>query len=101
MDCFRQIDKQTCDSHIEEECEYSGELLRRFDKGYVVSHRRCQRLCENSYPPNCKYWIFHDREAECILKRDGRKTCTVRGGPKEPSYDHCKNKMSTMSSHAL
>ena len=95
-DCLVMI--QTCDSHLEEECEYSGELVKRFRQGDITGPSECYDQCQIR-APDCKYWIFHDRESECILKRDGRKTCTVRGGPKKPSYDHCKNL--TMSSHAL
>jgi len=95
-DCLVMI--QTCDSHLEEECEYSGELVKRFRQGDITGPSECYDQCQIR-APDCKYWIFHDRESECILKRDGGKTCTVRAGPKKPSYDHCKNL--TMSSHAL
>ena len=88
--CLKQIDKQICDSHLEEECEYNGELLREFAEGDVMSANTCQRSCEIR-APKCKYWIFHMNESKCILKRDGRKTCNGWGGPKQPSYDYCKN----------
>ena len=95
-DCLVQLPKQECDSHLEEDCEYNGELLRRFSGfGSAIS---CEEECKTQ-APNCKYWIYNNREDLCILKRDGRKTCNGWGGPKEPSYDHCQNQ--TMSRHAL
>jgi len=96
-DCMWHINDQVCDSHLEEDCDYNGELLDRYPAGSIVSAISCEKVCKIF--PDCKYWIFHDREALCILKRDGRKTCNGWGGPKEPSYDHCQNQ--TMSRHAL
>jgi len=87
-----------CGSHLEEDCEYNGELLKKISPGNILDANSCQRTCE-ILAPNCKYWIFNRREFVCILKRDGRKRCTARGGPKEPSYDRCQNL--TMSRHAL
>ena len=98
IDCLEHIGKQICDSYVEEECEYSGELLESYINGEITSVKPCQDMCQLK-APDCKYWIYNDREKECILREDGRKTCTGWGGPKEPSYDHCKNL--SMSSHAL
>jgi len=88
FDCS-SIDGKTCNAHLEEDCEYNGELLRSFDEGQITAAYSCQELCEGD--ADCKYWIYHTEEFLCILKRDGRKTCNVWGGPKEPSYDYCKN----------
>jgi len=99
FECFGHIWKQICDSYLEEGCEYSGENVRAFRPGGIGSLKDCWDMCVRMYAPDCKYWIYHKRAHECILKRDGRKTCTGWGGPKEPSFDHCKNL--TMSSHAL
>ena len=93
-----QINKQICDSLLEEDCEYNGELLRRFKKGEIDGPTVCESQCRLR-APNCKYWIYHNRENLCILKRDGRKTCNGWGGPKVPSYDNCQNQ--TMSRYAL
>jgi len=89
FDCSEEIYGKTCGAHLEEDCEYNGELLRSFDDGQIVAADTCQELCEGD--ADCKYWIYHTKEFLCILKRDGRKTCNVWGGPKEPSYDYCKN----------
>ena len=97
-DCMGQIESQICDSHLEEDCEYNGELLKRYAKGDVTSANGCQSKCQDE-TDRCKYWIHHRRENLCILKRDGRKKCNGWGGPKEPSFDHCQNL--TMSRHEL
>ena len=96
-DCLMQLDNQVCDFHLEEDCDYNGELLTGPRQGDVGSANTCQEFCK--LRSHCKYWIFHKREDLCILKRDGRRTCTTRGGPKEPSYDQCKNL--TKSRYAL
>jgi len=95
-DCMKYNSDQVCNSHLEEDCEYNGELLREF-AGYGSAFD-CESLCKWK-DPDCKYWIYHNRENLCILKRDGRKTCNGWGGPKVPSYDNCQNQ--TMSRHAL
>jgi len=96
-DCLDHIGKQICDSYLEEECEYSGELLLA-EGADIDGVTACWTYCK-THSPDCKYWIYDKFERECILKRDGGKTCTALGGPKEPSYAYCKNL--TMSSHAL
>jgi len=87
-DCLGQISNHICDSHREEDCEYTGELLREYPDGAIVGASNCQKLCKDQ-APDCKYWIQNE-PALCILKKDGRKTCKVWGGPKEPTYDQCK-----------
>jgi len=87
-DCLGQISSQICDSHLEEDCKYTGELLHSFPKGAIGDADTCQIECESF--KGCKYWIFNNHEDKCILKKDGRKTCNVWGGPKEPSFEYCK-----------
>jgi len=87
-DCLGQIRNPICDSHVEEDCEYNGELLQELPDGAIWGASECQKLCK-SQAPDCKYWIHHE-PALCILKKDGRKTCKVLGGPKAPAYDQCK-----------
>jgi len=90
IDCLEHISDQVCDSLLEQDCEYNGELLEEFPSGEISSDNDCEDLCKMS-APDCKYWIYHIRESSCILKRDGRKKCNGWGGPKEPSFDHCQN----------
>ena len=89
-DCLGDISHPICDSHVEEDCEYNGELLYRSRPGAVTQPNACQRLCEDG-APDCKYWIFDSSKNLCILKKDGRKTCDVSGGPRTPSYQHCRD----------
>jgi len=86
-DCMELIRNQECGSHLEEECEYDGELLDEDNSGNILDSDSCQTFCGTF----CKYWIYHRREHSCISKTDGRRRCTAWGGPKEPSYDQCKN----------
>ena len=100
-DCALQITKigsETCDLHVEEDCQYNGELLEKVPDGEITSADLCQESCKIS-APDCNYWIFHRIENSCILKRDGNRICKVWGGPKQPSFDHCKNQ--SMSRHEL
>jgi len=97
-DCLHHIEDQICDSHLEQVCEYNGELLRRFLIGEIGDTAKCHHQCQLR-APHCKYWIFHYRESLCILKRDGRKKCNGWGGPKEPSFDKCENL--TISRHDI
>jgi len=90
IDCIGQISNQICDSHVEEDCEYNGDLLMEYPEGNIASADTCQESCESDFA-DCKYWIYHNMKSLCILKRDGKRTCSVWGGPKQPSYDHCKN----------
>jgi len=86
--CLAQIDNQICDSHLEEDCEYHGGHLDTYPEKQPDA---CQIWCEFR-APDCKYWIHDQAKALCILKKDGRKTCNVLGGPKQPSHDYCKSK---------
>jgi len=90
--CIKHIRDQDCDALIEQDCEYDGELLKRYTT--ISSYDRCQYACK--IVAGCKYWIFQKSDL-CILKRDGRKKCNGWGGPKEPSFDYCQN--STLSRH--
>merc|ERR1712212_209136 len=89
-DCIGTNDEQRCDFHMEEDCEYNGALLYRYPGGRITSPAACQRMCKTR-APDCKYWIYRFFEFLCILKRDGNRTCNVWVGPKQPSYDQCKN----------
>merc|ERR1712212_1396956 len=43
-DCM--VMNQICDSHLEEECEYSGELVKRFRQGDITGSKPCQEQCQ-------------------------------------------------------
>jgi len=87
-ECLWIDNNQRCDAEIEEDCEYTGELLMEYPSGAIVDANECQELCQ-SQPEVCKYWI-HDTELNlCIHKRDGGKICNVEGGPKAPTFNEC------------
>ena len=86
-DCLGQISNPICDSHVEEDCTYNGDNLVNMDEGSAGQPSDCQLACVNL---GCQYWIHNTSRASCILKRDGRKTCNILGGPKTPSYQQCK-----------
>jgi len=85
---FRDRDMD-CDSMVAEDCEYTGELLREDAAGDVDSAETCQDRCTTQ--SDCKYWVFYKREAKCILKKDGQKTCKIWSGQKMSinDYDYC------------
>ena len=60
-----------------------------YPEGEFASGDSCRLSCKDF--PDCKYWFYHIEESLCILKGDGKRTCDGWGGPKQPSYDHCKN----------
>ena len=91
MDCLKQIRDPICDSYLEEDCEYHGELLYSSNRGAITAASNCQEECEDwGLNSECKYWIFKRKEKVCILMNSGEKTCAVWGWPKKPTYDHCQ-----------
>jgi len=88
--CLDQIRNPICDSHVEEDCEYNGELLLETDEGGAGQFDDCLKTCEDVFGPECKYMIHNKSTSSCILKGDGRKTCNVWAGPKTPSYQQCR-----------
>jgi len=86
--CLYTDNKQWCDTLVQEDCEYNGELLRDYLEGQIAAADTCQELCKGD--PRCKYWIYNFEKLLCILKRENTKTCTVWGGPKDPTFDFCQ-----------
>jgi len=89
-ECVFEDNEKPCDSIVEEDCEYNGKLLRRFEQGDISSSDVCYEMCKLR-APDCKYWIFKQLEKECILKRSGNKTCSVSSGEKMTvnEYENC------------
>jgi len=80
-ECLFVEEKHICDSIVDEECEYDGELLRKHLPGDILTAEVCNDQCEMR-GTTCKYWIFKHQQNECILKRDGKKKCNVKSGQK-------------------
>merc|ERR1712126_381909 len=57
-DCIGLFGDQICDAHIEEDCEYNGELLKEYDEGQIGNYIYCQFHCTDLVP-GCKYWIYN------------------------------------------
>jgi len=91
-ECLFNNNDNICDSLLEEDCEYHGKDLFTFTRGDVDNPDTCFENCKD-FAPDCKYWIYHDKEKECILKRSGEKTCKIKGGEKMTldDYYNCKH----------
>ena len=87
LTCLRSA--QRCDRQIEEDCEYTGNDLRKYAPGEISDAYTCQDSCKNR-APTCKYWIYNNIERACILKGEGTRICNVTGGPNDPSYEECR-----------
>jgi len=88
--CLEVEKGQLCDAEIEEQCEYTGKKVIDIPEGGSGQPGDCQKTCED-FAPECKYWIHDKTTNSCILKRDGSKTCAIWAGPKEPSYQFCRD----------
>jgi len=88
--CIIQDNSKTCDSILDEDCEYDGELLEDVGPGQIDDADSCQNYCKLRAPA-CKYWVWNNKERDCILKKSAKKTCSFRSGPEmeEAAYDTC------------
>jgi len=89
-ECANVDNEQFCDYQLEEECDYNGELLYRYQEGEIASPTTCQHECKMD-ETNCKSWIYHIKESLCILMRDEKKSCNGLGGPKKYTVAQCEN----------
>jgi len=81
--------KQPCGAHGEEECEYTGNDVRRYPPGEISDSETCQDSCQNS-APTCKYWIYNHIERACIHKGEGTRICNAYGGLKRYADEECR-----------
>jgi len=88
--CLIQSNNNPCDSVLDEDCEYDGEELAN-TKGQVPTADACQYACQVRAKYGCKYWIYHTKEANCILKKSVSKNCTFVSSPPmdHNGYDAC------------
>jgi len=89
LPCLRST--HPCDPSGEEDCEYTGNDVRRYQPGEITDDEECQASC--SHAATCKYWIYNKIERTCILKEEGTRICSVYGGRKIPSYLYCMMNM--------
>ena len=78
---------QRCDAFNEEDCEYTGNDVKRYQPGVITDDEGCQASCGQN--PTCKYWIYNKFEMTCIHKGEGSRICSVLGGQKYTPYDYC------------
>ena len=94
IDICLEMDLNTCDRFLEEECIYHGDTLVK--PANIADARHCQELCEQFETVGCKYWTFQKKENgehECHLLTSDDRTCTNIGGPKSPSINECIGKI--------
>ena len=85
IDTCLEIDLNTCDRFLEEDCEYYGDVLVNSDS--IADARHCQELCEEFESAGCEYWVW--QENECFLLSSSKRNCTTVGGPKFPDINEC------------
>lgn len=59
--------------------------------GTIADPRSCQELCATFKDIGCKYWIYDQTNRKCSLKKNDEKTCKTWAGPRNPSFENCKN----------
>jgi len=89
--CLNEDNHQDCDALLHEECEYNGDLVKRYRPGQVVSPEICQDRCKAKASKGCKYWVYNKEERDCILLKDDKRTCTTWGGPQSKEWEYCRN----------
>jgi len=88
--CLDVQDGQRCDAEFVETCEYNGKDLFSLNEGASGQPGDCQETCKE-LGPDCKYWIHNKRTSECKFKRETSSTCLIQAGPKDPSYQFCRD----------
>ena len=83
-----------CDRHIEEECEYIGNVIQVSHPGSIVDSTYCEGYCENAIDPNfreCNYWYYMGPPSGniCTALESDDKICKAIGGPQKPSLEEC------------
>jgi len=77
LSCLRS--SHLCDRKTDEDCEYTGNDVKKYAPGEIIDAYTCQDSCKN-WAPTCKYWIYNNIERACILKGEGTRICNVTGG---------------------
>ena len=85
MDACLEVDLNTCDRFLEENCEYYGDVL--LEPSSIANAKHCQELCEKFEDVGCQYWIY--QQNTCFLLTSGARKCTTIGGPKSPEINEC------------
>jgi len=87
IECLFVESGHLCDTIVEEDCEYHGKLVNKFRQGSIASSDVCKEQCK-VFAPDCKYWIYKDKEQECILRDSAKRTCSLKSGEKMTTRDY-------------
>ena len=85
-----EMDLNTCDRFLEEDCHYQGEIILNTDD--IADAKHCQILCQLLTEPRCNYWVFQEKEEgknDCSLLASDDRSCTMIGGPRDPKLKEC------------
>ena len=93
IDTCLELDLNTCDRFLEEDCEYYGDGL--VNPSSIADARHCQELCEEFESVGCQYWTFEDNQ--CFLLSSSKRNCTTLGGPKFPDINDCIGKQKELT----
>ena len=84
-------DHVDCDHFIEEDCTYYGGIVHHHNPGSITDSDRCSEACD--ILPECKYWVYHMDNYECIAFNASARTCTSITGPQYPYIDECPGEL--------
>ena len=84
-------DNVDCDHFIEEDCTYHGGVVHNHNPGSITDFDRCSEACD--ILPECKYWVYHVDNRECIAFNSSERTCISITGPKYPNIEECPGEL--------
>ena len=85
------IKQDKCETFIDEDCKYQGDVLIKPPPGTTSDGVECQEMCQEFKDIGCKYWVFLREEKSCTLYKSGKRKCSTKRGPYRPRFSRCKN----------
>ena len=85
-----EMDLNTCDKILEEECKFHGDII--LNQSNIINANHCQQLCKQFEVVGCHYWVFQENIEgmyDCLLLSSDARSCTKIGGPKFPNIKDC------------
>ena len=65
--------------------------MHHHNPGSITDSDRCSEACD--ILPECKYWVYHMDNYECIAFNASARTCTSITGPQYPYIDECPGEL--------
>ena len=65
--------------------------MHNHNPGSITDVDRCSEACD--ILPECKYWVYHVDNHECIAFNSSNRTCTSITGPKYPNIEECPGEL--------